>query len=384
MGHPHHDRHVHASSHDDAHAHGHHHEHQHDHGHSHDDLTGFAALRHALSDLVGGHSHDVADQIDDALEADARGRRVLWISLAGLAITALLQGVVFVISGSVALLGDTLHNVADALTAIPLLIAFTLARRSPNEKYTYGFGRAEDLAGIFVVAMIALSSAAAAYEAVRRLFNPEPMTHLWAVGAAGVIGFVGNELVAHYRIRVGQEIGSAALVADGMHARTDGLTSLAVVLSAIGAALGWQLADPIVGLVIAVAIVGVLRSAVKAVGMRLMDAVDPGLTREAIRALSEVDGVELVESVRLRWLGHRLTAQATIGVSPDMNVRAAHAISHHASVHLQEHLPRLDMATVHVRPALDGPNSALHLTGTCDDVRAVPCARLDATFEAGR
>ena len=121
---------------------------------------------------VGGHSHDAADQVDDVLEADAAGRRALLISLAVLAVTAAIQAVVVVLSGSVALLGDTLHNVADALTAVPLLIAFRLARRPPTKRYTYGYGRAEDLGGLFVIAMIALSSVLAAYEAIDRLIHP--------------------------------------------------------------------------------------------------------------------------------------------------------------------------------------------------------------------
>src|SRR4051794_23129670 len=252
------------------------------HGHDHEHPTDWAGrLRHGLSELVGGHSHNAADQIDDALEANAAGRRALFISLIGLGVTAALQAVVVVISGSVALLGDTLHNFADALTAIPLLVAFTLARRPANKRYTYGYGRAEDLAGLFVIAMIALSSALAAYEAIDRLLNPRSVSHLWAVAAAGLVGFVGNELIARYRIRVGHRIGSAALVADGLHARTDGFTSLAVLIGAGGVALGWQWADPVIGLVITVAILGVLRSAVSQVGARLMDAVDPDLVDRA-------------------------------------------------------------------------------------------------------
>jgi len=250
----------------EAHQHDHHdHEHGHEHGHDHPTNL-WGRLRHAVSELVGGHSHDTADQIDDALEANQAGRRALLISLVGLGATALIQGVVVVLSGSVALLGDTLHNVADALTAVPLLIAFALGRRAASKRFTYGYGRAEDLAGLFVVAMIALSAALAAYEAVRRLLDPRDVTHLWAVVGAAVVGFLGNELVARYRIRVGRQIGSAALVTDGLHARTDGFTSLAVLLGAGGVALGWRWADPVVGLLITVAILGVLRSAIVQVG----------------------------------------------------------------------------------------------------------------------
>ena len=223
---------------DTATGHGHGHGHQHAHDHHEHDHTGWARTRHLLADALGTHSHDSADQVDDALEADAEGRRALWISLLLLGVTAALQAVVVGMSGSVALLGDTLHNVADALTAVPLLIAFGLARRPRTSRFTHGFGRAEDLAGLFVVAMIALSAVLAGWEAIRRLIDPEPMQHLPLVAAAAVIGFVGNEVVARYRIVVGRRIGSAALVADGLHARADGLTSLAVLLGAGGVALG--------------------------------------------------------------------------------------------------------------------------------------------------
>jgi len=196
------------------------HDHDHD-GHPHEHGSSvWARIGHAVSEAVGGHSHDAADQVDDVLEADASGRRALLISLAGLAVTAAIQGVVVVLSGSVALLGDTLHNVADALTAVPLLIAFRLARRPATKRYTYGYGRAEDLGGLFLIAMITLSAVLAAYEAIDRLIHPRAVSHLWVVAAAAVVGFLGNEWVARYRIRVGRRIGSAALLADGLHART--------------------------------------------------------------------------------------------------------------------------------------------------------------------
>src|SRR5580698_3930991 len=216
--------------------------------HPHDHRGFWPRIRH----LLGTHSHD--NGTDAALESSADGMRTLWISLAALAATACGQAVVVALSGSIALLGDTLHNSADALTAVPLGIAFALGRRRPNRRYTYGYGRAEDLAGIAVVAVIALSSAVAAVAAVLRLLHPRPVTHLAAVAAAAALGFAGNELVARYRIRTGRRIGSAALVADGMHARTDGFTSLAVLAGAGGVAIGWTWADPAVGLLITAAI----------------------------------------------------------------------------------------------------------------------------------
>lgn len=337
-------RHPHAH---DNHAHGH----DHDHGHGHGEQGWWGRAAHAVSELVGGHSHDSADQVDAALEADADGRRALWWSLGGLAVTAAVQAVVVAVSGSVALLGDTLHNVADALTAVPLLVAFTLARRPPNKRFTYGYGRAEDLGGVFVVAMIALSTVLAGYAAVDRLLHPRPVTHLWAVAVAALVGFAGNELVAQYRIRVGRRIGSAALVADGLHARTDGFTSLAVLVGAAGVAVGWRQADPIIGLLIAVAILGVLRQALTQVGARLLDAVDPGLVDQAHAAITSVADVRAVRELRIRWIGHTLRAEADITVDDTLTVLQAHDIAHHAEEHLLNRVRRLTAATVHVSPA---------------------------------
>jgi cation diffusion facilitator family transporter len=341
------DRHLHAPEPHDHDEEGHHH---HSHDQDHHSCGGWRRVRHVLSELVGGHSHDAADQIDDALEANQAGRRALLISLVGLGVTALIQGVVVILSGSVALLGDTFHNVADALTAVPLLIAFALGRRPASKRYTYGYGRAEDLAGLFVVAMITLSAVFAAYEAVRRLLNPHEVTQLWAVAAAAVVGFLGNELVARHRIRVGRQIGSAALVADGLHARTDGFTSLAVLLGAGGAALGWWWADPVVGLLITIAILGVLRSAVAQVGARLMDAVDPATVDQATAAIHSVDGVEALSDLRIRWIGHNLHAEADITVDPDLTVVQGYNLAHHVEQHLIAYVGRLSAATIHVSP----------------------------------
>jgi cation diffusion facilitator family transporter len=184
--------------------------------------------------VLGSHSHDAADSIDPALEGSAEGIRALKVSLVVLLVTATVQLAVVLVAGSVALLADTVHNAADALTAVPLWIAFVIGRRARNRRYTYGYGRAEDLAGLFIVAVIALSAVVAGYESVRRLVDQRPVTGVGVVIVAGLVGFAGNEIVAGYRIRVGRRIGSAALVADGLHARADGITSLAVVAGAIG------------------------------------------------------------------------------------------------------------------------------------------------------
>ncbi|NGP08376.1 cation transporter [Rhodococcus sp. 14C212] len=322
--------------------------HTHGHGHGHGRGGRWGA---AVREVFAPHSHDAADSVDDALESSEIGIRAVKISLVALGITAVAQLAVVAVSGSVALFADTVHNFSDALTAIPLWIAFALGRRAATRRYTYGFGRAEDLAGLFVVAMITLSAVVAGVEAVRRLINPVPIQQLGWVALAGLVGFVGNELVALYRIRVGRRIGSAALVADGLHARTDGFTSLAVLLGAGGVALGFPLVDPIVGLVITVAILVVLRTAGRDVFRRLMDGVDPELVDAAERSLSEEPGVRSVRSVRMRWIGHRLHADVELDTDADTSLAAAHRLAHEAEHTLTHAVPKLSTALVHAYPA---------------------------------
>ena len=325
----------------------------HDHG-SHDHSSNDQAPHSRVP-----HSHDAADSVDDALESRTEGIRAVKISLIVLAVTALAQALVVVLSGSVALLADTIHNFSDALTALPLWMAFVVGRRAPTRRYTYGFGRAEDLAGLFVLAMIALSAILAGSEAIRRLIDPAPVHHLGWVGAAGLVGFVGNELVALYRIRVGRRIGSAALVADGLHARTDGLTSLAVVFGAAGVAMGWPLADPVVGLVITVAILAVLHTAARDVYRRLMDAVDPALVETAESALQMIPGVVGVRRVRMRWIGHRIHADADLDIDENITVAQAHELAHTAEDHLVQAIPKLTAAVVHAYPhSLQAPQGS--------------------------
>jgi len=345
-------------NHDHAHDHDHVHVHVHDEGSGHGHRPGSdhdhqhpGGIKGFVLSLFRPHSHDAADSVDSALEASADGIRAVKISLVALGVTAVAQLVVVLITGSVALLADTIHNFSDALTAIPLWVAFVLSRRPANRRYTYGYGRAEDLAGVFIVAMIALSSMLAAYESIRRLINPQPISHAWVVAAAGLIGFAGNELVAVYRIRVGSKIGSAALVADGLHARTDGFTSLAVVLGAIGVMVGFPLADPIIGLLITLAILAVLRGAARDIYRRMMDAVDPDLVVAAAAAVHDVPGVRSVDSVRLRWIGHRMRAEITLTVDDTLSVVEAHSIADETQHQLIHRVPRLDDATVHVNPA---------------------------------
>jgi cation diffusion facilitator family transporter len=322
------------------------HGHVHAHGHAHGRLRTPGRLRH----LLRPHSHEAANKVDAAMEASAEGIRALWISLAVLGATALLQAAVVALSGSVALLGDTLHNAADALTAVPLGIAFVMGRRAPTRSYTYGYGRAEDLAGVVIVVIIAASSVLAAYEAITRLAHPRAVSNLVAVAVAAVIGFTGNELMARYRIRTGRKIGSAALVADGLHARTDGFTSLAVLLGVGGMAVGWDWADPAVGLVITVAILAVLRQAAREIYRRLMDAVDPALVDQVEQTLRATPGVLGVGQVRLRWIGHQLRAECEVTVDASASAIEAHQVAVNAEHNLLHALPRLSAALVHADP----------------------------------
>jgi cation diffusion facilitator family transporter len=328
------------------------HEDSHDaHVHTHKSHGPLARLR----ELVVPHSHDAADSVDDALEASAEGIRAVKISLVVLGVTAAAQAVLVLMTGSVALLADTIHNLSDALTAVPLWIAFVVGRRRPTRAFTYGYGRAEDLAGIFIVAMIALSAVVAGYESIRRLLDPQPIALPWMVAAAGVIGFVGNEVVAAYRIRVGRRIGSAALVADGRHARADGFTSLAVVVGALGVLAGFPLADPVVGLVITLAILVVLRGAARDIYHRLMDAVNPSLTEMALACVAATPGVREVGSFRVRWIGHRLHAETGIEVDLGLDLIAAHEIANTVHHRLLHTVPKLVDVTVHVSPhSVDG------------------------------
>jgi len=325
-------------------------EHGHDHGHGHDHPGG---VRSFLKHLLVPHSHDAVDAIDDAMEASREGVHALKVSLLILLGTTILQLAVLLVSGSVALLADTIHNFSDALTAVPLWIAFVLGRRAADRRYTFGYGRAEDLAGLFIVAVVALSAVLAAWQSVDRLIHPHPVANLWWVAAAGIVGFAGNEAVAVYRIRVGRRIGSAALVADGVHARTDGFTSLAVVLGAVGVMLGFPLADPIIGLLISIAIFVLLWGTIRSIGRRLMDGIDPELLDVAEHALAHVSGITSVGEVRLRWVGHRLMGDATIAV-PDMSLASATLIADDARRQALSHLPNADDIRIRVVIAATG------------------------------
>lgn len=338
-----------------VHPHGHEHgqDHEHDHGHDHgfERAHRHRGVRHAVREIFRPHSHDTAASIDTALESDEHGIRAVKVSFVALVVTATVQLVIVMFTGSVALLADTIHNFSDAFTAVPLFIAFRLGRRPPDVRFTYGYRRAEDLAGLFVLVMIVASAVGAGYESVRRLVDPRPLDHIGVLILAGLAGFIGNELVALYRIREGNAIGSAALVADGHHARTDGFTSLAVVLGALGAWAGFERADPIVGIGISIAIFVVLRGAARQIYHRLMDAVDPAIVARIGHQAGQAAGVVAVREVKARWLGHRLVADLTVDVDAGASVADGHVIATATRQRLLERVAHVDEVHVHVHPS---------------------------------
>jgi cation diffusion facilitator family transporter len=295
-----------------------------------------------------GHTHGA---VDPSIATSEHGIWAVKWSFVVLFVTALVQLGVVVLSGSVALLSDTIHNFGDAATAVPLWIAFALTRLGTSRRFPFGYGRVEDLAGVVVVLIILFSALVAGYQAIQRLIDPQPVGFLGALAAAAIIGFLGNEAVAVFRIRVGRQIGSAALVADGYHARTDGWTSLAVLVGAVGVWLGYPLADPLVGLLIAAAILVIVWQSGKMVFTRLLDGVDPSVTDEIRRAADRVEGVEAVAEVRARWVGHRLRAEVNVAVDPELSVAGGHGVAREVNHILLHELGYLETAVVHVDPA---------------------------------
>ena len=331
------------------HAHDHGAGHGHGHGHGHPHRRGlWAAVRH----VVVPHSHDAVEAIQSAEEASSAGIRAAWIGLAGMMATALAQVVIVAISGSIALLADTVHNLGHAATTIPLILAFRVGRRPASKRYTYGYRRAEDIVGLFIGLVVALTAVVIIWESVDALVHPREVTNLGWVLAAGLVGFLGNEVVAVYRIRTGRRIGSAALIAEGQHARADGLTSIAVVIGVVGVWLGIERADAVVGFLIGLAILGILVSSMRTVGRRLMDGVDDGTTDRLVAAAKAVPGVQGVDRVRVRWCGHRMEGDASVRVSRELDVVAAHRIADEVEHEMLHAVPHVESIVVHLHPVV--------------------------------
>ncbi len=345
--------HDHPHPHDDSHDHPHPHEDGNDHDHSSDHhheqpSNIFEWIMAALHLGKFAHDHSLAGSIE---ETSSRGIWAIKISFIGLMITAVMQVIIVYFSNSVALLADTIHNFGDAATAVPLWIAFTLSRRPKTRRYTYGFNRAEDLAGVAVVGLILFSAAVAGYQAIDRFIHPQEILFLGWVAAAGVIGFIGNEAVAVFRIRIGREIGSAALIADGQHARIDGLTSLAVLFGAVGVWLGFPLADPIIGVIITFAILRITWNATKSMWYRMMDAVEPETVDKVENTAGAIVGVKSIYNIRCRWVGHQLHTRLHVGVAPELTVLEGHQVAENVRHALLQSLPRLTDVTIQIAPS---------------------------------
>ena len=329
-----------------------HHHHHGDGGHHHH-RSGNILVRIAQAFHLPGftHDHSHADLAADRAFLDNRlAVRTVWIALIALGLTTALQIVIYIASGSVALLADTVHNLGDALNSIPLLFAFYIARRAANSRFTYGYGRLEDIAGVFIVISIGFSAIYILYESIQRLFNPLPLENLEWIALASLVGFVGNELVALMQIRVGRRIGSDAMIADGQHARIDGLTSLAVLIAVFGTLIGLPILDPIIGVVIGVAIIGITWNAIKAVWYRMMDAVDPHLVEHVEAHARAVAGVNEVRTLRLRWVGHRMYGVMKIAVPAETTLDASGEIVHAVQHEARHVVPQLEELTVEVEP----------------------------------
>lgn len=333
--------------HDDHHGHDDHDDH-HDHDHAHGKgVTVWERIAEALH--LPGYTHDHGSISGEGVFFENElAIRTVRLALLALGITTAIQIAIYLVSGSVALLGDTVHNFGDAVNSIPLWIAFVLAKRRPNQRYTYGYGRAEDIAGLVIIASIAFSAVYIFWESFQKLLNPQPITNLGWVAAAAIVGFIGNEIVALMQIRVGRKIGSEAMIADGLHARTDGLTSLAVLVAAAGVALGVPILDPLIGLVIGVVIVFISRNAAIAIWYRLMDAVDPKLVQAAEAKIREHTEIKAIHRLQMRYLGHRLYADVLVAVDSSLSVLETETITDHVRHELYHVLPNLADAMVGV------------------------------------
>lgn len=312
--------------------------HTHEHGeHNHDHDHG-----------AHGHEHG---KVDADLYGNRAGLRAVQISTAGMFLVAAIQFAIAWIGGSAGLFADALHNFGDVFTTIALWIAFVISNRAANQRYTYGYYRAEDLAGIFIVLVIITSAAASAVESIQKLTSDNIPTEIYLSMAAAIIGVAGNELLAQYKITVGKRINSVSLIADGHHSRIDGLTSLAAFIGLVGVKLGFPKADPIAGIVITVVILTVVFSTSRSVLHRLLDAVDPHVVPSIVTSASAVPGVEEVTDVRARWVGHTLHVVMNIEVDAELTLSKAHAIAEEVRHRLFHDIKGVSEVVIHTDPS---------------------------------
>ena len=308
-----------------------------------------------------GHGHDHAQRHLDP-NGETRGLRAIRISIVGLLLTGAFQMGVVALGGSAALFADALHNLGDVFTTVALWAAFLLSRRAANRRFTYSYHRAEDLMGIVILLIILLSAGLAGWESYQKLSSGNVATHLPLGMLAALVGLVGNEIVAQYKIKVGREINSVGLVADGQHSRVDGLTSLAAFVGLVGVALGVPAADPVAGLVITAAILYVAGAMAVSIVSRLMDGVEPALLARIEELADGAPGVQDVRDVRARWAGRSLFISLVVCVDPELTIREAHAIAEEVRHELFHHLDGASQIDVHVDPFASEPGGYHELT----------------------
>src|SRR5579863_6836371 len=325
-----------------------HDDHEHDHDHDHDLHSEHDHNEHGHGEH-GGHGHEHG-KVDADLYGNRAGLRAVQISTAGMLLVAIIQFAIAAIGGSAGLFADALHNLGDVFTTVALWIAFVISNRAANESYTYGYYRSEDLAGIFIVLVIVASAVAGAVESIQKLTSGNVPTQIYLSMAAALVGVIGNEALAQYKISVGKRINSVPLIADGQHSRIDGLTSLAAFLGLIGVAFGLRIADPIAGLVITVVILTVVYSTTRSVMQRLLDSVDPHVVPTIYTIATAVPGVEGVNDVRARWVGHTLHVAMNIEVEAEMTLIKAHTIAEEVRHQLFHEVKGLSEAVIHTDP----------------------------------
>lgn len=349
----HHDERDHTLAHDEHEHDDHDHDHDHDHTPVHDEHDHEHGGHAHGESGHGGHGHEHG-MVDADLYGDRAGLRAVKISTAGMFIVSAIQFAMALIGGSAGLFADALHNFGDVLTTVALWIAFVIARRAINERYTYGYYRGEDLAGIFIVLIIVASAVASAVESIQKLTSGQVPTQLPLSMAAAAVGIIGNEALAQYKITVGRRINSVPLIADGQHSRVDGLTSLAALVGLIGVAFGVRLMDPLAGLVITVIILTVVYSTARSVIRRLLDSVDAHIVPSIMETASGVAGVERVNDVRARWVGHTLHIALNIEVDPELTLVKAHAIGEEVRHQLFHTIKGVSEVIIHTDPYSQG------------------------------
>lgn len=301
------------------------------------------------------HSHAHSSAL-----ATAQGIRAIKISAVGLLATAAVQLAIVAVGRSAGLFADALHNLSDVFTTVALWIAFHASRRAATRRYTFGYDRFEDLAGVGIVVVIGVSAVLAGWESYRAFVEVREVAFLEASLVAAFIGVVGNEVVARYKIKVGRQIRSAALAADGRHARIDALVSAGAVAGLAGVALGFPAADPVAGMLITAAIVWITVTSAREVAARLTDAVDEEVIGRIEELASSIDGVREVHDVKARWAGRSLFVQLHICVDEDLPLNEAHAIGEEVRHEVIDSVEGVSQALVHLDPWGEGKDQSVY------------------------